>query len=121
METAFDVAGLVGYHYRVDDYYEVGREKIREYARAVQDSHPAHRIESAAKELGYTGLVAPTTFASIVAMRANRALFENVITGYDTFVHTDQVFELHKPVVAGDRLIIDVELSAVRRIAGKDL
>ncbi|MFE3060857.1 fused (3R)-hydroxyacyl-ACP dehydratase subunits HadA/HadB [Nocardia sp. NPDC059239] len=121
METAFDVAGLVGYRYRVDDYYEVGREKIREYARAVQDCHPAHWSESAANELGYAGLVAPTTFASIVAMRANRALLENILTGYDMFVHTDQVFEMYKPVLAGDRLISDVELSSVRRVAGKDL
>ncbi|PXX70790.1 acyl dehydratase [Nocardia tenerifensis] len=121
METAFDVAGLVGYRYRVDDYYEVGREKIREYARAVQDSHPAHWSESAAEELGYAGLVAPTTFASIVAMRANRTLLENVLTGYDMFVHTDQVFEMHQPVLAGDRLFSDVELSSVRRVAGKDL
>ncbi|MFF2554616.1 fused (3R)-hydroxyacyl-ACP dehydratase subunits HadA/HadB [Nocardia sp. NPDC058058] len=121
MDTAFDGAGLVGYRYRVDDYYEVGREKVREYARAVQDFHPAHWSEAAARELGYAGLIAPTTFASIVAMRANRVLLESVMTGYDMFVHTDQVFEMHKPVMAGDRLTSDVELSAVRRVAGKDL
>ncbi|WP_067574407.1 fused (3R)-hydroxyacyl-ACP dehydratase subunits HadA/HadB [Nocardia acidivorans] len=121
METAFDAAGLVGYRYRVDDYYEVGREKVREYARAVQDFHPAHWSESGAARLGYDGVIAPTTFASIVAMRANRALLENVMTGYDTFVHTDQVFEMHKPLLAGDRLFSDVELSSVRSIAGKDL
>ena len=27
--------GLVGQTYRLPDYYEVGREKIREFARAV--------------------------------------------------------------------------------------
>ncbi|MGW5376008.1 fused (3R)-hydroxyacyl-ACP dehydratase subunits HadA/HadB [Nocardia sp. NPDC003999] len=121
VEATFDVAGQVGHHYRVDDYYEVGREKIREYARAVQDFHPAHWSEDAADELGYAGLVAPTTFISIAAMLANRKLFESVITGYDVFVQTDQVFEMHHPVVAGDRLISDVELASVRRIAGKDL
>ncbi|QIS03164.1 (R)-hydratase [Nocardia brasiliensis] len=120
-EAAFDVAGLVGYHYRADDYYEVGREKIREYARAVQDFHPAHWSEDAADELGYTGLIAPTTFISIAAMLANRRLFETVITGYDGFVQTDQVFEMYQPVVTGDRLVGDVELEAVRRVAGKDL
>ncbi|WP_327145348.1 fused (3R)-hydroxyacyl-ACP dehydratase subunits HadA/HadB [Nocardia sp. NBC_01327] len=121
METAFDVAGLIGYRYRADDYYEVGREKIREYARAVQAYHPAHWTESAAGEFGYSGLVAPATFTSIVAMRTNRVLFEDVMTGYDTFLHTDQVFEFHQPVVAGDRLTVDVELSSVRRVAGRDL
>lgn len=121
METTFDAEALVGYRYRVDDYYEVGREKIREYARAVQDYHPAHWSDSAATELGYPGLVAPITFTSIVAMQVNRALLENVMTGYDTFVHTDQVFEVHRPVVVGDRLTSDVEVTSVRRVVGKDL
>ncbi|MEV0759066.1 fused (3R)-hydroxyacyl-ACP dehydratase subunits HadA/HadB [Nocardia sp. NPDC050435] len=121
METAFDVAELVGYGYRADDFYEVGREKVREYARAVQDFHPAHWHESSAGELGYAGLPVPATFASIVAMQANQALLGGVLTGYDTFVHTDQVFEMYQPILAGDRLLIDVELSAVRRVAGKDL
>lgn len=121
MEAAFDVAGLVGHRYRVDDYYEVGREKIREYARAVQDFHPAHWSEDAAEELGYAGLIAPTTFISTAAMLANRRLLEIVLTGYDVVVQTDQVFEMYKPVLAGDRLVSDVELSSVRRIAGKDL
>ncbi|WP_433664781.1 fused (3R)-hydroxyacyl-ACP dehydratase subunits HadA/HadB [Nocardia sp. CA-128927] len=121
MEATFDVAALVGHHYRADDYYEVGREKIREYARAVQDFHPAHWSEDAADGLEYAGLVAPTTFVSIPAMLANRKLFETVITGYDVYVQTDQVFEMYKPVVTGDRLVSDVELASVRRIAGNDL
>ncbi len=121
MEAAFDVLGLVGHRYRTDDYYEVGREKIREYARAVQDFHPAHWSEDAAREFGYTGLIAPTTFISTAAMLANRRLLETVLTGYDVVVQTDQVFEMYKPIVTGDRLVSDVELTTVRRIAGKDL
>lgn len=54
-------------------------------------------------------------------MLANRKLFETVVVGYDVFVQTDQVFEMYKPVGTGDRLISDVEISAARRIAGKDL
>ncbi|MGW4369676.1 fused (3R)-hydroxyacyl-ACP dehydratase subunits HadA/HadB [Nocardia takedensis] len=125
VEATFDVAAhsqsLVGHYYRADGYYEVGREKVREYARAVQDYHPGHWSEDAADALGYPGLVTPVTFLSIPAMLANRRLFEKVITGYDVYVQTDQVFEVYKPTVAGDRLISDVELSSVRRIAGKDL
>ncbi|MFC6012270.1 fused (3R)-hydroxyacyl-ACP dehydratase subunits HadA/HadB [Nocardia lasii] len=116
-----DVASKVGHYYRVDGVYEVGREKIREYARAVQDFHPAHWEDEAAAALGYPGLVAPLTFVSIPAMAANKLLFETVVVGYDMFVQTEQVFEQHKPIVAGDRLIVDVELSSVRTIAGKDL
>lgn len=121
MEAAFDVAGSVGYRYRADDYYEVGREKIREYARAVQDFHPVHWSEDAAEDFGYAELIAPTTFISTAAMLANRRLLDTVLAGYDVVVQTDQVFEIYKPLLTGDRLVSDVELSSVRRIAGKDL
>lgn len=123
-ESTINQTGImskVGHHYRVDDYYEVGREKVREYARAVQDHHPAHWRDDAAAGQGYGGLVAPLTFVSIPAMAANRKLFETVVTGYDVFVQAEQVFEQHKPIVAGDRLVADVTLSSVRQIAGKDL
>ncbi len=99
-----------------------GREKVREYARAVQDYHPAHWEPEAAAGLGYSGLVAPLTFTSIPAMAANRELFESVIVGYDTYVQTEQVFEQHRPIVAGgDELVTDVELSSVRKVAGREL
>ncbi|MBB5912331.1 acyl dehydratase [Nocardia transvalensis] len=116
-----DVASRVGYYYLADGSYGVEREKVREYARAVQDWHPAHWDESAAVECGYGGLVVPLTFVSIPAMAANRKLFEDVVVGYDMFVQTEQVFEQYRPIVSGDRLVTDVELSSVRRIAGRDL
>ncbi len=122
--TADDPAGIesrVGHYYVLDGSYQVGREKVREYARAVQDYHGAHWEPEAAAALGYSGLVTPLTFTSIPAMAANRELFEKVIVGYDTYVQTEQVFEQHRPIVAGDELTTDVELSSVRRIAGKDL
>jgi len=65
--------------------------------------------------------VAPLTFTSIPAMAANQHLFESVVVGYDMYVQTEEVFEQHRPIVAGDELQTDVELSSVRRIAGRDL
>ncbi|OSC40330.1 fused (3R)-hydroxyacyl-ACP dehydratase subunits HadA/HadB [Mycobacterium decipiens] len=118
---ASTIESRVGHYYLVDDTYRVGREKVREYARAVQDYHPAHWDVAVAAELGYSGLVAPLTFTSIPAMAANRRLFESVVVGYDTYMQTEEVFEQHRPIVAGDELRIDVELSSVRRIAGRDL
>ena len=44
-----------------------------------------------------------------------------MVVGYDTYVQTEEVFEQHRPIVAGDELHIDVELTSVRRIAGRDL
>jgi acyl dehydratase len=111
----------VGHYYQMDDTYLVGREKIREYARGVQDYHPAHWDVAAAAKLGYSGLVAPLTFTSVPGMTCNRRMFEEVVVGYDTYMQTEEVFEQHRPIVAGDELHIDVELSSVRRIAGRDL
>ncbi|BAX93785.1 fused (3R)-hydroxyacyl-ACP dehydratase subunits HadA/HadB [Mycobacterium shigaense] len=110
----------VGHYYQMDDTYIVGREKVREYARAVQDYHPAHWDVAAAAELGYSGLVAPLTFTSVPGMTCNRRMFESVVVGYDTYLQTEEVFEQHRPIVAGDELLIDVELTSVRRTAGRD-
>ncbi|WP_018603073.1 fused (3R)-hydroxyacyl-ACP dehydratase subunits HadA/HadB [Mycobacterium sp. 155] len=111
----------VGHYYQADGPYLVGREKVREYARAVQDYHPAHWDVASAAELGYSGVVAPLTFTSTPAMACNRRMFESVVVGYDTYLQTEEVFEQHRPIVAGDELNIDVELTSVRRIAGRDM
>jgi acyl dehydratase len=111
----------VGHHYQMDGTYLVGREKLREYARAVQDYHPAHWDVAAAAELGYSDVVAPLTFTSAPGMTCNRHMFEQVVVGYDTYMQTEEVFEQHRPIVAGDELHVDVELTSVRRIAGRDL
>ena len=115
------IGARVGHYYQADDSYRVGREKIREYARAVQDYHPAHWDAAAAARLGYPDLVAPLTFTATPAMACNRQMFESVVVGYDTYMQTEEVFEQHRPIVAGDELLIDVELTSVRRIAGRDL
>src|SRR3954466_14672504 len=110
----------VGHYYQMDGTYLVGREKLREYARAVQDYHPAHWDVAAAAELGYSDLVAPLTFTSTPGMTCNRRMFEQVVVGYDTYMQTEEVFDQHRPIVAGDELHIDVELTSVRRTAGRD-
>src|SRR6202041_4148150 len=55
------------------------------------------------------------------AMAANRHLFESVVIGYEMYLQTEEVFEQHRPIVAGDELHVDVELTSVRRFAGRDL
>ncbi|MGN5235981.1 MULTISPECIES: (3R)-hydroxyacyl-ACP dehydratase subunit HadA [unclassified Rhodococcus (in: high G+C Gram-positive bacteria)] len=122
-DAAAHAASMVGHHYRVDDFYEVGREKVREYARAVLDTHPAHHSEEAAKGLGYDGLIAPLTFVSIIGMIAQRKLFEEIVTGYDLsqIMQTDQRLVFHRPIQVGDRLFCDVYLDDFRQVAGSDI
>lgn len=113
---------VVGRHYRVHDHYEVGREKIREFARAVQNDHPAHRYEADAEKLGCTAIVAPPTFASVIGMTTTQALLETVLTDYDLsqIMQIDQVFEMHRPMLAGDQLSSEAVIESVRRVRGND-
>jgi len=122
-DAAAHAAAMVGHHYRVDDYYEVGREKVREYARAVQDYHPVHWDEDAAQDYDYDGLIAPLTFISLVGILAQRKLFETVVTGYDLsqIMQTDQVLEFHRPIRVGDQLTCDVYLHSFRQAFGGDI
>lgn len=114
---------MVGCHFRVDDFYEVGREKVREYARAVQDFHPAHHDEDAAKGLGYDGLLAPLTFVSLLGIMSQTRMLQEVITGYDPsqILQTDQKLEFHRPIQVGDRIFCDVYLESFRQMGGSDI
>ncbi|WP_430331981.1 (3R)-hydroxyacyl-ACP dehydratase subunit HadA [Rhodococcus sp. ACT016] len=114
---------LVGYSYRMPDYYEVGREKIREYATAVQNDHPAHHDEIAAQELGHPTIIAPLTFVSVIGIIAQKFLLEKILTGFDLsqILQTDQKLIFHRPVCAGDRLTVDVSLASFRQTAGSDI
>lgn len=114
---------LVGFSYRMPDYYEVGREKVREYATAVQNDHPAHYDEQAAHDLGHPALIAPLTFVSVIGAIAQRFLVEQIITGFDLsqILQTDQKLIFHRPMRAGDRLSVDVSLESFRQTAGTDI
>ena len=74
-------SNIVGMHFRYPDHYEVGREKIREYAIAVKNDDAAFFDEKAAAELGYDGLLAPLTFISVFGYQAQSAFFENANIG----------------------------------------
>lgn len=113
---------LVGKHYRLNDTYEVGREKIREYARAVQDFHPVYWDEDSAAEYGYPTLLAPPTFTSLLATTVQKALSE-ILTGINltTTVQTDQVLDFHQPALVGDQFISNISLQSFRQAFGGDL
>ncbi|MGW1738040.1 fused (3R)-hydroxyacyl-ACP dehydratase subunits HadA/HadB [Nocardia sp. NPDC001965] len=113
----------VGYRYRARDHYVVGREKIREFARAVQDHHPVHWSEDAGADHGYGGLIAPLTFFSVPGFLAQSEMFASVMTGYDLsqIMQTDQVIRYHRPIRRGDALFFEVRLESFRRAFGGDL
>ncbi len=114
---------IVGKHYRHPDYYQVEREKVREYARAVHNDDAAYFDEDAAAELGYRGLVSPLTFISVFGYTAQRAFFDHVDIGITDkqIVQVDQVLKFRKPVTAGDRLFADVYVDELRQAHGTDI
>ncbi|MFC9896946.1 fused (3R)-hydroxyacyl-ACP dehydratase subunits HadA/HadB [Nocardia sp. NPDC127579] len=113
---------LAGRRFQVRDHYEVGREKVREFARAVQNHHGAHLYEPDARKLGHEGLIAPPTFAAVLGMASTRALLESVLTDYDLtqVLQTDQVFELRRPILAGDRIQSELLIDSVRQFGDND-
>src|SRR5689334_6275310 len=50
--------------------YAVGREKIKEYARAVGETNPVHLDVEAARAAGYADVVAPPMFAVVYSAPA---------------------------------------------------
>lgn len=114
---------LVGTHYRYPDCYLVEREKVREYATAVKNTHPAHFDEGVAGNLGYDGLAAPLTFMSVLGYVAQMAFFDSAGIGISDskIVQVDQMLRFRHPVTAGDELYCDVYVQEVRQAHGTDI
>lgn len=116
MATQLESAdGIIGTHYRYPDYFEVGRQKVREFAMAVQDDHPTHFSESEAEAAGYTGVVAPLTFLAVAGRRVQLEMFTkfDIPINIARVFHRDQKFKYHRPLVNGDKLFFDTYLDSV--------
>jgi acyl dehydratase len=102
--------------------YEVGREKIREFAAAVGDDNPAYHDVDRARSLGHADLVAPPTFAVVVTRGPQLSVIEDPALGLDfsRVVHGDQKFEFQRPIVAGDVLTTTSSVAAAHTRAGSD-
>jgi len=113
---------LVGKHYP-PQVYEVGREKIREFADAVGDDNPAYHDVDAARSLGHPDLVAPPTFAVVVTRGPQISVIDDPELGLDfsRVVHGDQKFHFDRPIVAGDVLTTTSVVNSARTVAGNDI
>lgn len=114
---------FIGRVYPPTEPYEVGREKIREFADAIKDPNPAYRDRAAAEALGHPDVIAPPTFAIVVTMRAGHQVVMDPELGidYSRVVHGEQRFVHHRPVRAGDLLQVVVTVENVRVAAGNDI
>ena len=112
---------LVGKSY-APQTYEVGREKVREFAAAIGDGNPAYHDVDAARAAGHSDLVAPPTFSVVVTRGPQISVIEDPELGLDfsRVVHGDQKFELARPIVAGDVLTTTASVAAAHTRAGND-
>ena len=95
--------------------YEVGREKIREYANAVGEGNPVHHDPDAARSAGFRNVVAPPMFCVVYSAGAMGPAILDPETGINLMmmVHGGQEFEWFEPVVAGDTITTEVTLKDV--------
>jgi acyl dehydratase len=100
--------------------YAVGREKIREYARAVGETGPLHSDLDAALAAGHADLVAPPMFAVVYTSPAIGPAFSDAEIGIDfaRMVHGAQEFTWGPLVVAGDEIETTVTVKDISERGG---
>jgi acyl dehydratase len=100
--------------------YAVGREKIREYARAVGETDPLYFEVGVARAAGHADLVAPPMFAVVYSGAAFDAAMRDPELDLDLamLLHSGQEFEWGELVIAGDEITTETALVEVSERVG---
>ncbi|QAY72209.1 MaoC family dehydratase [Agromyces protaetiae] len=114
---------LLGRVLTSDVPYLVGREKVREFARAVFATHPIHFDPEVAVAAGYRDVVAPATFAGLLQEHVREELFLDPDAGIELkrVVHGDQQFIFNRQIVAGDVLTAELEITRIRSLGANSM
>jgi acyl dehydratase len=120
MALKTNIQGMV---WKYPDTFVVGREQVRQYAKAIKSLDPASHDEEAAAELGHDSLIAPPTFASIFAVMIQTHFFQHVDVGLEAMqiVQVDQKFTFHRPIKVGDALTGTMHVESVVERFGADI
>jgi acyl dehydratase len=114
----------VGREYPSSTFFEVGREHIRQFAQAIGDPNPIYVDPEAAKAAGHPDVIAPPTFLTVLTMRfggEGAVADPGLGLNYAMVVHGEQKFQLHRPIVAGDRLRATTKVSDIRDAGRNEL
>jgi len=103
--------------------YLVGREKVREFARAVLSDAAVHHDPEAARAAGYSDVVAPPTFPIVVQDLTLQQLLSDpeAAVDFSRVVHGDQRFTYSRPIVAGDELTGTMTVTSVKQLGGNSM
>ncbi|TML35954.1 MAG: MaoC family dehydratase [Actinobacteria bacterium] len=101
--------------------YEVGREKIREYANAVGETNPVYTDREAAKAAGFRDVVAPPMFAVVYSAGAMgpAVLDPELAINFMMMLHGSQEFVWSEPVCAGDTITTTATVKDLREEDGR--
>ncbi len=113
-------ADFIGRTYPPTVPYAVGSAKIREFAEAVGSTDPVHVDREVAVARGYRDVIAPPTFAVLIAQQCDAQLIRDPEAGidYTRVVHGEQQFVHHRPLTAGDDVVGVLTVDAVRQSGG---
>jgi acyl dehydratase len=114
---------IEGKIYPRTESYLVGREKIREFAKAVFSKDPVNLDLSEAKARGFEDLVAPPTFAVVIQERSLSTVLadKEAAIDFSRVVHGDQRFIHARPIIAGDELTSELTVASVKTLAGNSM
>jgi acyl dehydratase len=100
--------------------YQVGREKVREFALAVGEGSSVCTDLDAARAAGHPDLVAPPTFAATFTLPLMEGFLRDPAVGWDYghMVHGEQSFTSHRPLYAGDEVVTTLHVDELRTRAG---
>jgi acyl dehydratase len=100
--------------------YEVGKEKIKEYAWAVGEDNPVHFDREQAKAAGFRDVVAPPMFAVVYSWGAMgaAALDPEVGMNFAMLVHGGQEFVWGEPVCSGDTISTEISVKDIYERGG---
>jgi acyl dehydratase len=101
--------------------YEVGKEKIREYASAVGEENPVYFDREKAKEAGFRDIPAPPMFAVVYSAGSvgPAVLDPEVGINFMMMVHGGQEFVWGEPVCAGDTITTETEVKDISEREGR--
>ncbi|MBN1528467.1 MAG: MaoC family dehydratase N-terminal domain-containing protein [Thermoleophilaceae bacterium] len=100
--------------------YEVGKEKIREYAHAVGEDNPVYFDREQAKAAGFRDVPAPPMFAVVYSAGSvgPAVLDPEVGINFPMMVHGSQEFVWGEPVCAGDEITTETTVKDISERGG---
>ena len=98
--------------------YQIEREMIRRFARAIGDPNPLWQDEDYAKSSHYGGIIAPPTF--ILAIGFEQFVDEVMsLASFGTVLMGGTELEFYYPIRLGDVITVIFKISSLRERQGK--